>query len=242
VIWATIGIKSLGFECFSPTAAAAAMSTSSSRARRFADTTKAPGAGGNDAAAQARKARIEAADAAAAQGAQAAQAAAAAVEVAAALRAKIDEEEVVEAEDSDGSHQSKNRYRRPSQSPPRRRERHGRSPAMQIYREIGGGWPMLTRSNYYEWSLLMKVKLLEHFLWDAIKFDDVDYEQDRRALEAICAAVPLEIGATIANKPTAKLAGRRLRPGACERPRSSRHAPAPQGRVRRSHLSPRQAS
>ena len=51
----------------------------------------------------------------------------------------------------------------------------------------------------------MKVKLLEHFLWDAIKFDDVDYEQDRRALEAICAAVPLEIGATIANKPTAKL-------------------------------------
>ena len=60
----------------------------------------------------------------------------------------------------------------------------------------------------------MKVKLQARFLWDAIKFNDVDYEQDRRALEAICAAVPLEIGATIANKPTAKLAGRRLRPGA----------------------------
>src|SRR6185295_15702794 len=135
------------------------------------------------------------------------------------LRAEFDDEEEVEAEDSGGLHQSKNRYRQPSTSPPRRRERRGRSPAVQIYHEIGGGWPMLTRSNYYEWSLLMKVKLQARFLWDAIKFDDVDYEQDRRALEAICAAVPPEIGATIANKPTAKLAGRRLRPGACERPR-----------------------
>ena len=44
------------------------------------------------------------------------------------------------------------------------------------------------------------------FLWDAIKYDGADYEQDRRALEALCAAVPPEIGATIANKPTAKLA------------------------------------
>jgi hypothetical protein len=77
---------------------------------------------------------------------------------------------------------------------------------VQIYREIGGGWPMLTRSNYYEWSLLTKVNLQTCFLWDAIKFDDIYYEQDRRALEAICAAVPPEIGATIANKPTAKLA------------------------------------
>ena len=65
---------------------------------------------------------------------------------------------------------------------------------------------MLTRSNYYKWSLLMKVKLQARFLRDAIEYDGVDYEQDRRALEALCAAVPPEIGATIANKPTAKLA------------------------------------
>jgi len=137
-------------------------------------------------------------------------AAKATVEAAAALRAEIaGEEEAEEAEEeaeSGGSHQSKNRHRRGSPSPPRRRGRRGRSPAVQIYREIGGGWPMLTRLNYYEWSLLMKVKLQAHFLWDAIKFDDVDYEQDRRALEAICAAIPPEIGATIANKPTTKLA------------------------------------
>ena len=44
------------------------------------------------------------------------------------------------------------------------------------------------------------------FLWDAIKYDGADYEQDRHALETLCAAVPPEIGATIATKPTAKLA------------------------------------
>ena len=65
---------------------------------------------------------------------------------------------------------------------------------------------MLMRSNYYEWSLHMKVKLQARFLWDAITLDDVDYGQDRRALEALCAAVPAEIGAAIANKPTVKLA------------------------------------
>ena len=52
----------------------------------------------------------------------------------------------------------------------------------------------------------MKVKLQACFLWDAITCDGVDYEQDRRALEALCAAVPPEIGASIANKATAKLA------------------------------------
>jgi len=93
---------------------------------------------------------------------------------------------------------------------------------------------MLTRSNYYEWSLLMKVKLQVRFLRDAIKYDGVDYEQDRRALEALCAAVPPEIGATIANKPTAKLAweaieARRVGATACDAPRSS--ASAASGKV-----------
>ena len=69
------------------------MSTSSLGARRLADASKALGAGGDDAAAQARKVRLEAAEAAAAQAAQAAAdaaaAAKAAVEAAAALRAEI---------------------------------------------------------------------------------------------------------------------------------------------------------
>ena len=35
---------------------------------------------------------------------------------------------------------------------------------------------------------------------------DVSYDDDRRALEALCATVPIELGASIANKATAKLA------------------------------------
>ena len=172
------------------------MSTSSSRRARKA--------GEDAAAAQARRERLEAAEAAAAQAVQAAKDAAAAKTAAEAVAALREEEKEHDGdEDAEGSITPKDRHRRGSSSPPQRR---GRSPVMQVYREIGTGWPMLTRSNYYEWSLLMKVKLQARFLWDAIKFNDVDYEQDRRALEAICAAVPLEIGATIANKPTAKLA------------------------------------
>ena len=34
----------------------------------------------------------------------------------------------------------------------------------------------------------------------------VDYDNDRRALEALCAVVPIELGASIANKATTKLA------------------------------------
>ncbi|XP_066341777.1 putative disease resistance protein RGA1 [Miscanthus floridulus] len=40
----------------------------------------------------------------------------------------------------------------------------------------------------------------------AVHVGGVDYDDDRRALEALCAAVPTELGASLANKVTAKLA------------------------------------
>jgi len=53
-----------------------------------------------------------------------------------------------------------------SPSPERRRGCHGRSPVAQpvvqtIYCDSGAGipWVMLTKLNYNEWSLLMKIKL-----------------------------------------------------------------------------------
>ena len=64
---------------------------------------------------------------------------------------------------------------------------------------------MLTKSNYHEWSLLMKVKLQARG-GEAVHVGSVHYENDCRALEALCAAVPTELGASIANKATAKLA------------------------------------
>jgi hypothetical protein len=65
---------------------------------------------------------------------------------------------------------------------------------------------MLTKSNYHKWSLLMKVKLQERQLWEVVHVGGVSYGDNRRALEALCAAVPLNVAATIADKPTAKMA------------------------------------
>ena len=52
----------------------------------------------------------------------------------------------------------------------------------------------------------MKVKLQARHLWEAVHVGGVGYDDDRRALEALCAAVPTELGASLANKATAKLA------------------------------------
>ena len=65
---------------------------------------------------------------------------------------------------------------------------------------------MLTKSNYHEWSLLMKVKLQTRRLWEVVHVGGVDYDDDHRVLEALCATVPTELGASLANKATAKLA------------------------------------
>jgi hypothetical protein len=65
---------------------------------------------------------------------------------------------------------------------------------------------MLTKSNYHEWSLLMKVKLQVRRLWEAVHVGGVSYDDDRWALEALCAVVPTELGASLANKATVKLA------------------------------------
>jgi hypothetical protein len=63
---------------------------------------------------------------------------------------------------------------------------------------------MLTKMNYHEWSSLMKVKMQARQLWDAIKFANLPYHDDRHALEAIIAGVPPDMGAPLANKASAK--------------------------------------
>ena len=134
----------------------------------------------------------------------AAAAAQAAVATAAALRTEMERE----LEPAGGSRSLVDR-RRQSPSPERRRGRRGRSPMLQtVDRDSRAGMscPMLTKSNYHEWSLLMKVKLQARRLWEAVHVGGGDYDDDRRALEALCAAVPTELGASLANKATAKLA------------------------------------
>jgi hypothetical protein len=52
----------------------------------------------------------------------------------------------------------------------------------------------------------MKVKLQARQMWEAIKYNDVDDHEDRRALRALLAAVPAEMASILAKKPTTMLA------------------------------------
>jgi hypothetical protein len=63
---------------------------------------------------------------------------------------------------------------------------------------------MLTKLNYNGWSLLMKVKLQARQLWDAVEFGDVEFHEDRLALDALLASVLSEMVASLADKATTK--------------------------------------
>ena len=82
------------------------------------------------------------------------------------------------------------------------------APVVQkVIRESGlASWPMLTKTNYNDWSLLMKVKLEARGYRDAVKHGDIDFHEDRMALEAILGAVSPEMVGTLAVKPSAKAA------------------------------------
>jgi hypothetical protein len=73
-------------------------------------------------------------------------------------------------------------------------------------------YPMLTKTNYNDWALLMKIKLQARCLWRAIDpSDDVSEPEDRLALDALCSAIPPEMVSTLAVKPTARLAWEAVR-------------------------------
>jgi hypothetical protein len=50
----------------------------------------------------------------------------------------------------------------------------------------------------------MKVKLQVWQLWEAAEFSDVEFPDDRLALDALLTSVPLEMVSSLADKPTAK--------------------------------------
>ena len=63
---------------------------------------------------------------------------------------------------------------------------------------------MLTKTNFFEWSLVMKVKLHAQWLWDAVRYGNADLHENRRALEALLVVAPMEMASTIVNKETTK--------------------------------------
>jgi hypothetical protein len=193
------------------------MSTSAERAARL----KAKGPGeGELGDSSGRAARLKAAEEAAALAVQAAKQAAAAAEAAARttqeLRAEIaaekgeDEEDWEEEEETERNRRTRTppRDRRRSQSPLRDRRRcrgGGRYESPQgrvVYRDSGSGtsWPMLDKTNYYEWSQTMKLRMQARDLWDAIEGGPVQFRDDRRALEVIVGAVPKEMGLPLLDK------------------------------------------
>ena len=75
-----------------------------------------------------------------------------------------------------------------------------------VVREVGPGvgWPTLTKTNYVEWAAIMKIRLQVRHMWEAVQEGAVDQHEDRRALDALIAAVPPEMQFSLSNKRTAK--------------------------------------
>ncbi|CAN6381799.1 unnamed protein product [Urochloa humidicola] len=64
--------------------------------------------------------------------------------------------------------------------------------------------PLLTKANYHEWSLVMKVPLEAMELWDAVEADCKECAKDRPALAAVLHAVPSEMKVELAVKKSVK--------------------------------------
>jgi hypothetical protein len=75
-----------------------------------------------------------------------------------------------------------------------------------VVRDVGPGvgWPTLTKTNYVEWAAIMRIRLQVWHLWEAVQDGDVNHHEDRRALDALIAAVPPEIQFSLSRKRTAK--------------------------------------
>ena len=65
-------------------------------------------------------------------------------------------------------------------------------------------WPMLTRTNYQEWSSHIQCNLEGMYLWDAVESDKPERRRDRLALGAMLRGVPTEMHSMLLNKKSMK--------------------------------------
>jgi len=74
-------------------------------------------------------------------------------------------------------------------------------------------WPMLSRSNYTEWAMLMQCNYEAMEIWDAIDPGGagVKRAQDRQAMSALLRSVPKEMWQTLGGKKTVKEAWEAVR-------------------------------
>lgn len=76
----------------------------------------------------------------------------------------------------------------------------------RVMKEVGSSanYPILTKTNYGDWALMMKVMLQARSLWEAVNTGDTVFQEDPMAMEAILRAVPPEMLSTLVVKPMAK--------------------------------------
>jgi hypothetical protein len=72
-------------------------------------------------------------------------------------------------------------------------------------------YPTLTKTNYIQWALLMRIKLEARGLWGAVDPGGADFQVDRMALDAICSVVPPEMITALATKETTSEAWESIR-------------------------------
>lgn len=82
-----------------------------------------------------------------------------------------------------------------------------------MVKETGGSmnYPLLTKTNYNDWSLMMKLKLQARCLWNAVDPSSVAFHENRMALEAICSVVLPEMIFSLATKLSTKEAWESIR-------------------------------
>jgi hypothetical protein len=59
-------------------------------------------------------------------------------------------------------------------------------------------------TNYVEWAMVTRVRLQVRHVWEEVRYGDVNYYEDRQALDALIAAVPPEMQFSLSKKQTAK--------------------------------------
>jgi hypothetical protein len=84
----------------------------------------------------------------------------------------------------------------------------GGGAVQRMIHKVGGGssYPTLTKMNYSEWALLMKVKIKGRGLWSTVETGGGDHQEDMMALDVLLSAVPLEMVSAVASKDTTKAA------------------------------------
>jgi hypothetical protein len=117
-----------------------------------------------------------------------------------------------------GRSQNDDRHDRPFSlsPPPRQPHHHGGDRNIVTERVVEKSssslvFPTLTRTNYTEWSLVMKVNLQAAGLREVIHSGDGDYREDRSALIVLLRAVSSEMQAGLAVKATAREAWEAIR-------------------------------